>query len=142
MHKKWPDVVLSLKKQYALCLSDSYCSCVFLIQQSYGECVKDTGWFVVLDPLLTPPDCCTFPKNQSLFIRWMTTWQRSKTDVRITYWYIHPNLLFICEQLEMKVIQMNMIDKCNTRFSDLCLFYFRCWFCWCFGFVCQIRINS
>lgn len=81
----------SLKKQYALCLSDSYCCCVFLIQQSYGECVKDTGWFVVLDPFLTPPDCCKWsdlpekPKFVYSMDDNMTTFQ----DGRKNYILIH-----------------------------------------------------
>lgn len=83
----------SLKKQYALCLSDSYCSCVFLIQQSYGECVKDTGWFVVLDPFSTPPDCCKWsdlpekPKFVYSMDDNMTTFQ----DGRKNYILIHTS---------------------------------------------------
>lgn len=88
-----------IKKHSALCWSDSYCSCVFLIQQSYGECVKDTGWFVVLDPFLTPTDCCKWSDlpNKPKFVYSkddnMTTFQDGRKNYNIdTYIKIY----FLC----------------------------------------------
>lgn len=80
----------------------------------------------------------TFPTSQNLSTQRMITWRRFKMDVRIIHWYKYQNILSMCEQIfiDLKWKWFKWIWLTN------CLFYFRCWLCWCFGSLCQIQVNS
>ncbi|XP_048747454.2 uncharacterized protein LOC125659728 [Ostrea edulis] len=56
MTSSWAMLSPSSNFIYFSLKGDQPCSRIFLIQQNYGGCPKDAGWFVVLDP--TTSDCC------------------------------------------------------------------------------------